>query len=405
MLTQHYLSKIVTTAPQTPPSQKLSQWQPLGGKEPGPTSLDRHAPINKKLERDLIIQFKGRTFRSGAEADATILRYMEARKEMLVIQIHETLCGIALGGVMDVYLTRAKLKCERQGLYKQQFKKLLNEIDSVVRQYPTASMRYEQDYLLPLMGLHLPAFLGLYANGGGVTNGLQLRFHQTHKALLCDIYLTLRNMLTKAERPGHEDALACLLMVSVCAQMHNIISRQMHQRVLHVMRGFTVTEKPDLRPGEKILKRVGAILNMTCGQTTDETFSTKKLSALIERLEGALHNLDDSIQDIVDNSVRDYLYFYVAHVVRLSMQDKFGALERRLVRTDLLNLEPTGCLYARCCKDWKRLARTLPTDMDIEDIKEYLQSQKPPHLTALVNRVMEIRKHHSESQSEQPITN
>ena len=340
----------------------------------------------------MTLQFKGRKFRSGAEADATILKYMEARKEMLSIQIHETLCGIALGGIMDLYFNRAIVKCERQGMYKLKAKKLINEIGVVIRQYHTAALRYEQDYLLPLMGMHLPAFLGMYANGGGITNGLQLRFSRQHQTLLDDIYLTLRKMLSKAERPCHEDALACLLVVSVCAQLHNIISKQMHQRVLVAMHGFVVAEKPDLSPGEKIYKRVGAILDMTCGQTTDENFATKKLSALTDRLEAALHNLEDNLEDIVCQSVLDYLYFYVAHVIRLSMQGKFGKLEHRLVRTDLLNLEPTGCLYARCCKDWKRLASTLPSDMDIEDIKEYLQKAKPPHLTALVNRVVERRK-------------
>jgi hypothetical protein len=113
---------------------------------------------------------------------------------------------------------------------------------------------------------------------------------------------------------------------------------------------------------------------------------------MVNEIGDILLNYDNILNSVVAAAKNDYFCFYVAYIMQLFQKDKFNGLIKRRVREDINYIDPSGMLYARCCKDWKRLAREVPWYNDIEDAKDAISKTAPKALFDFGKRIT-LRKY------------
>lgn len=334
---------------------------------------------------------RNRRFRSQEEAEAFITQYTHAREEMLNCQLTEEMSEVILSGIMDKFFQRALKKAQSQDIYKREVKHTMLTVGKLVRDYTYRANRYERDFLLPLIANYMEGFINQYKNTGGVVNGMRYHYEQANGKLFDELYLIALKMFNASTKANHSDFLACMTVVDICAQVNKKMGERMYIDAKKAMAGFSDVHKPLTTNADAIHKMVGNLSNTMAG-TLQDNFCQRQLTDQIRLIDDSLDDLSDLLARVATDTINDYVLFYVSYVVWLKQHDKFDKLARKLVKENIDYFDATGCLHARCCKDWKRLANTLPVYDDIEDTKDAVRVTTPKHINELIRRIASVRK-------------
>lgn len=340
MQQSHYLNGIIQP-PQTADSER--EW--AGRKAVALQSAKLNDPVSQMIAND----FKHKKFHSEAEMLAYAKKYKEAREEALNTDINIVTIQAILVGIMEQHCRKAISKCQQEGIYVREVKKAVNEVADAVKKLRNQTARYEEEVLTPLMADYTMAALEKYRNTGSLMNGLQFGWMKANGGLIQDLFMMCLRLLQQTEHPEHANSVANLTVVDVLAQLSEAIAQQEAATISPSVSQFFQVRKPDTSYRDVIHRRVGFITKRVCGEKKNADKPIRKLSEHVNLIGQKLLNSYDILVKVVVDCKNDYFLFYVTYIMRLIQQGKFKGVVKRLVREDINYIDPTGCLYARCC--------------------------------------------------------
>ena len=307
------------------------------------------------------------------------------------VLVGHTFSLMILSGIMDIFIARALDKAMRYGIYKMQTKKLLNEAKKYIDKFRSEQRQLEEEELIYYISDATPAFVEKYRNSGGMMIGIQNKWRVNEMDKAETLYVVYLQKL-KHHNKKYPDFLSSILMIHLCASMAKLYSQRTIDDISNVFGNGYKILMPSHATANFIISRTMELLNDPAKDISVDYMKTKTKDAVLA-FEDSIFDTKkgDTMGQLLWTSVIDYTEFYIAYVVRMMQNGQFTDAYKRKVRKDLEFLDNKGMLYPSCIKDWKKLASSLPTFDDIEDLKETIMESdiKTPGLDRMRTRVRE----------------